>query len=490
MGEREFYEIADFAPIIIWRSGLDGGCEWVNRMWLEFTGRTMEEELGYGWVELIHPDDRERCRAVYTDAFARREPFTIEFRILAGSDYRWLFNKGRPFERDGKFAGFFGSCIDITEQRLAHQRLQRESAMIRELFQQTPSFIALTYGPDHRFEFANQAFEHLVGRNGLTGRTVREALPELEGQGFIALRDQVYATGRPHVAREVMVSLHRRAGEEADEMCIDFAYQPIFDQIGRVKGILVAGSDVTEQKRGRDELSLVQTNLIHMSRVSAMGAMASTLAHELNQPLTAISNYLAGCQRLLEMDEPEALEQLDIGLENARKNALRAGDIIRSLREMTVRGSCQTARLDLCEAVREALTLALVGAEEMGVRSTIELERGLIVKADRIQIQQIVLNLVRNAIDAMKGRPLRELRISAARDDRGALIRVRDSGVGLPEELRATLFQPFVSTKAEGMGVGLSISRTIVEAHGGQIWADPNPEGGTIFNVLLPLAKA
>lgn len=486
--EREFYEIADFAPVIIWRCGLDKRCDWVNRLWLEFTGRSVEQELGFGWLDNVHADDKERCFKAYSEAFDRREPFTVEFRILSHGDYRWLLNKGAPYEREGRFAGYFGSCTDVTEQRLQSQRLKRESETVRELFQQTPNFIALTYGAEHRIEFANHAFEHLVGRGDLIGKTVGEALPELQEQGFVSLLDGVYATGKVRVGREVALMLHR--GDALDEAYVDLVYQPIKDGGGEVTGILIAGTDVTEQKRGRDELSLVQTNLIHMSRVSAMGAMASTLAHELNQPLTAISNYLAGCQRLLDSGGAEALDQLDLGLENARKNALRAGDIIRSLRDMTVRGDSQVAPIDASEVIDEALTLALVGAHETGIDCKVELEPGLIIKADRVQIQQIVLNLVRNAIDAMQGCPRRELLITASRSGGDALIRIDDSGVGLPEELRSTLFQPFVSTKEEGMGVGLSISRTIIEAHGGQIWAEPNPQGGASFHVLLPLAKA
>lgn len=244
--------------------------------------------------------------------------------------------------------------------------------------------------------------------------------------------------------------------------------------------------DLTERQATETRLQELQSELVHMSRLSAMGEMASALAHELNQPLSAIANYLSGAKRLLDrsaVQEPRAAD----ALEKAADQALRAGEIIRRLRDFLARGESERRVENLPKLVQEACALALVGAKEHGVRVSyaIALDADLVL-VDRVQIQQVILNLVRNAIDAMVDQPVRELTVStAAVEDNMAMVSVTDTGPGVDETAAAKLFQPFVTTKASGMGVGLSISRTIIEAHGGRIWTEPNPEGGAIFRFTL-----
>lgn len=247
--------------------------------------------------------------------------------------------------------------------------------------------------------------------------------------------------------------------------------------------------DLTERQETETRLQELQSELVHMSRLSAMGEMASALAHELNQPLSAIANYLSGAKRLLEragMDQPRAAD----ALEKAGDQALRAGEIIRRLRDFLSRGEGERRVENLPKLVQEACALALVGAKEHSVRVRYALALDTeAVMVDRVQIQQVILNLVRNAIDAMAEHPRRELTIATATVDDGmAMVSVTDTGPGVNETAAAKLFQPFVTTKATGMGVGLSISRTIVEAHGGRIWTEPNPGGGAIFRFTVRLA--
>lgn len=244
--------------------------------------------------------------------------------------------------------------------------------------------------------------------------------------------------------------------------------------------------DLTERQATETRLQELQSELVHMSRLSAMGEMASALAHELNQPLSAIANYLSGAKRLLDrsgIQEPRAAD----ALEKAADQALRAGEIIRRLRDFLSRGEGERRVENLPKLVQEACALALVGAKEHGVRVSyaIALDADLVL-VDRVQIQQVILNLVRNAIDAMVDHSVRELTVStAAADDNMAMVSVADTGPGVEEAAAAKLFQPFVTTKASGMGVGLSISRTIIEAHGGRIWTEPNPQGGATFRFTL-----
>jgi two-component system sensor kinase FixL len=246
--------------------------------------------------------------------------------------------------------------------------------------------------------------------------------------------------------------------------------------------------DLTDQQITEKRLKALQSEVAHMSRFTALGEMASTLAHEINQPLTAINNYLRGGQRLLEKIDGESSDMLREALGKAADHALRAGQIIRRLREFVARGDTERQVESLPKLIEDASTLALIGAKENGIAVSFRLDpKADLVVADRIQIQQVLLNLIRNAIDVLvewNGR--RELRIETKYNtDSTVQISVADSGIGLAPEVAERLFQPFVTTKQKGMGLGLSICRTIVEAHGGKIWVEQGPGGGTIFRFTL-----
>jgi two-component system, LuxR family, sensor kinase FixL len=246
--------------------------------------------------------------------------------------------------------------------------------------------------------------------------------------------------------------------------------------------------DLTERQQTEVRLQELQAELVHMSRLTAMGEMASALAHELNQPLSAIANYMKGSRRLLESPSDQTTGLIRDAMDKAADQALRAGEIIRRLRDFVARGESERRVEDVKKLVEEASALALVGAKDKGVRIRFAFAPRLdFVLADKVQIQQVLLNLIRNAIEAMENEPIRELVIGTSpAQDRMAEIRVSDTGPGIAPEISAQLFQPFVTTKSHGMGVGLSISRTIIEAHGGSIVQRPNPGGGTVFSFTLP----
>src|SRR5262249_1896172 len=245
--------------------------------------------------------------------------------------------------------------------------------------------------------------------------------------------------------------------------------------------------DLTERQKTEARLQELQSELVHISRLTAMGEMASTLAHELNQPLSAIANYLKGSRRLLEGNSDERSNMMRDAMDKAAEQALRAGQIIRRLRDFVAGGESERRVESLKKLVEEASALALVGAKDQGVRVRFMFDPAVeLVLADKVQIQQVLLNLLRNAIEAMETSATRELTVSAAAAEEDMVtLSVADTGSGIPAEMMPQLFQPFVTTKRHGMGVGLSISRTIVEAHGGRIWADNNPDGGTTFRFTL-----
>jgi two-component system, LuxR family, sensor kinase FixL len=245
--------------------------------------------------------------------------------------------------------------------------------------------------------------------------------------------------------------------------------------------------DLSERQETEARLHELQAELVHVSRLTAMGEMASALAHELNQPLSAIANYMRGSRRLLEGRSDTETVMVRDAMDKAAEQSLRAGEIIRRLRDFVARGEAERRVESIKKLIEEASALALVGAKDQGVRVTFRLDPSFdLVLADKVQIQQVILNLIRNALEAMERCDRRELTISTAPEDREMIeIGVSDTGSGIAEDIARQLFQPFVTTKRHGMGVGLSISRTIIEAHGGKIRAEPNPDGGTVFRFTL-----
>jgi len=245
--------------------------------------------------------------------------------------------------------------------------------------------------------------------------------------------------------------------------------------------------DLTERQETEKRLHTVQDELAHVSRVTAMGTLATSIAHELNQPLTAIANYVETASELLADPAEGTIAIVREALDECAKEAVRAGQIVRRLRDYISRGDTERQVAPLARLVNEACALAFVSSGSQSLDLTVNISPDDLVLVDRVQIQQVLVNLIRNAMEAMQETPHGRLTISAIRREPGCIeMIVSDSGPGLAPEVAARLFEPFVSTKATGMGVGLSISRTIIDAHEGRIWADASPHGGTSFHFTLP----
>jgi two-component system sensor kinase FixL len=374
------------------------------------------------------------------------------------------------------------------EMRGVLQALAEREAQLRAVMASVPDAMIMIDGQGV-IEAFSVAAERLFGWSAaeMVGQNVSRLMPEPYASQHDGYLGRYHATGQTRVVGMSRVVLGQRRDGSTFPMELHIG-ETVSHGRRAFTGFV---RDLTERQETQARLHELQAELAHMSRFTAMGEMASTLAHELNQPLTAVATYLNGCRRLFErLDGTESgpLALLKDGVERAGEQALRAGQIIRRLREFVTRGATEHRAEPLPKLIEEAGALALIGSSEAGVRVRFgfDAECGY-VRVDKIQIQQVLVNLIRNALEAMSEVEVRELTITARPwPEEMVRVCVADTGPGIAPEVEAQLFRPFVSTKSQGMGVGLSVSRSIIEAHGGRLWAEPNPAGqGTLFAFTL-----
>ncbi len=360
--EARFQTMADTAPVLIWMTGTDGLCNYFNKPWLEFTGRTMEQEVGVGWTEGVHPDDVQGCFDCFLPAFHARKPFRMEYRLRrADGEYRWVIESGIPrYTGGGEFAGYIGSNIDITDLKRAEQE--------------------------------------------------------------------------------------------------------------------------------REKLRQAQADLAHINRVSTMGELTASLAHEIKQPISAAMTDAKTCLRWLDRDQPD-VEEVREAATRVIKDVTRAADIISRIGFLFKKGAVQRELVDVNKLIREMIVLLRSEAARWSIAIRSSLADNLPeVMADRVQLQQVFMNLMLNGIEAMKDMGAGELTIGSQPGERSQLlISIADTGGGMQPEQMEKVFDAFYTTKAHGTGMGLSISRSIVESHGGRLWASLNPGGGATFQFTLPI---
>jgi two-component system, LuxR family, sensor kinase FixL len=386
--------------------------------------------------------------------------------------------------RHGDAAEVIEVHSDITHLKLVEQDLAAREAHLTSILETVPDAMVVI---DDRgiMQSFSVAAERLFGYkpNEVIGKNVSLLMPSPYRENHDGYIDRYLRTGDRQIIGIGRVVVGERKDGSTFPMELTVGEMRSADKryfTGFVR-------DLTERQKTEARLQELQTELVHISRLTAMGEMASALAHEINQPLSAIANYLKGAKRLLDGRSDDDSKTVGGAIEKAAEQALRAGQIIRRLRDFVARGENERRIESLSKLIEEANALALVGAKEHGVRVRLQIDRTQdLIFADKVQIQQVLLNLLRNAIEAVADQDRRELVISTRpSDDDMVEVSVADTGAGINAAISAQLFQPFITTKAQGMGVGLSISRTIVEAHGGRIWTEPNPGGGAVFKFTL-----
>jgi two-component system sensor kinase FixL len=318
------------------------------------------------------------------------------------------------------------------------------------------------------------------------GKNVSILMPESYRGQHDRYLQRYRATGEKHIIGTTRIVV----GQRADGTTFPMELSVGETRLGERRVFTGFIRDITERQGAERRFQELQAELLHVSRLSAMGQMGSALAHELNQPLTAIMNYGKAAIRTLEpIDDPRVAKVLQL-IGKAVDQTIRAGNIIRNLRGFVEKREASRRHENLSKIIEEAIALGLVGSADANVKVKVELDPGMpAVLVDKVQIQQVLINLIRNAMEAMHSVPTRLLTVTSAVVDRGfAQVTVADTGPGLPKDVADRLFQPFITTKEHGMGIGLTICQAIVEAHGGRIWFDPNPGGGVAFHFQLPLS--
>jgi len=386
--------------------------------------------------------------------------------------------------RDGGAAEVIEVHSDITHLKLVEQDLASREAHLTSILETVPDAMIVINerGIVQSFSVAAERL-FAYGPNEVIGKNIKMLMPSPYRENHDGYLERYLRTGERRIIGIGRVVVGERKDGSTFPMELSVGEMRSADEryfTGFIR-------DLTERQRTEARLQELQTELVHISRLTAMGEMASALAHELNQPLSAIANYLKGAKRILESRADDDSAMVRGAMDKAAEQALRAGQIIRRLRDFVARGESERRVESINKLIEEASALALVGAKEHGVRVRLQVDPAHdMILADKVQIQQVLLNLFRNAIEAVTQGERRELIVSTKPSGSGMVeVSVADTGPGISPDVAPQLFQPFITTKAQGMGVGLSISRTIIEAHGGQIWTEPNPGGGAIFRFTL-----
>jgi PAS domain S-box-containing protein len=518
--EQRWRSLTEALPQLVWGAGPDGGCDYFSTQWTTYTGIPEHELLGWAWMEALHPDDREPTRQFWTESVAGRQSYDVEYRIRrSDGTYGWFKTRGTPIrDTEGTIAKWFGTCTDITDRKRAEQvlkehemelsqardlleikvmertkELRRSEAYLEEAqrLSKTGSWARTSANGEMRY-WSEECYRVL-------GFEPRDGLPRFETflqhihpDDQFRVRETAERAGREKIDYEVDYRIVHPGGDVRDIHTIG---HPVLGPSGDVVEFVGTVMDITERKQAekeRERLRQVQADLARINRATTMGELTASLAHEINQPIAAAVTDARTCLRWLAREQPDIAEARETAVRMV-KAVTRASDIISRLRQLFKKGAPQTNLVDVSEVIQEMVVLLRSEASTYSVLIETDLSAASPrVMADRVQLQQVLMNLMLNAIEAMHDTESGgQLTVRSLRGEDGQLlISVSDTGMGLPAEQVDQIFNAFFSTKAQGTGMGLSISRSIIESHGGRLWATSNSGRGATFNFTLPAAEA
>ena len=465
-------------------AGMDGSFRRVNPAFGRVLGYSAEEITGRPLLDYVHPEDLAATVDVLRQ-LAAGQPASFEGRWRAADGrYRWLLWAINPVPEEKLL---YAVAHDITDRREDEEKLKSAYAFRRAMGESLVTGIR-AIDLEGRIIFVNPAFCRMIGWSEQELLGMQPPFPYWPPEEAEQRRrdlDLTLAGQAPPGGIEMRV-MHR----DGHRFDVRMYLSPLIDSSGRQVGWMASMNDITERKRMEEETLRHQERLEQTSRLITMGEMASSLAHELNQPLSAIANYCMGSVNRLKSGDYRR-EDILAAMEKASAQAERAGKIIRRTREFVKKSEPVRAPAALVEIVEEAIGFAEIEARKAAVAIQVSIPPDLPpVFADRIMIEQVVLNLVKNGIESMQQTPpdARALNLAARLDGEGMVeVAVADRGCGMTDDQVERLYTPFFTTKAEGMGMGLNICRSIVEFHDGRLWVQPNPGGGSVFRFTLPV---
>jgi PAS domain S-box-containing protein len=491
--ETRFRELADNVSQFVWTADARGWIYWYNKRWHDYAGTTLEEMQGWGWQKVHHPDHVDRVVHRIRQCFETGTPWEDTF-PLRGRDgtYRWFLSRALPIRDDaGDLIRWFGTNTDVTDRIEAEtalrnlnetleQRVITEAQERARIWNVSQDLLVVT-DPEGRFVAINPAWTATLGwpENDLLNRTSEWLLHPDDRAKTLAQKGRI-ADG--HKALHFENRFRHKRGH--------FCWLS-WTAVAENGCIYAVARDVTDLKSAEASLHTSQRELARVSRQTTMGAMTASIAHEINQPLSAISLNGNAALRFLSRPEPD-LGEVRAALTHIVEDSHRASQVIASVRAMFGKGHGERTKLDLNDLMRQVLAMAHGELETNLVSPRIELLDNLPqVLGDRVSLQQVLLNVTMNAIEAMATISDRPRVLSASTELSGTdhvLIKLQDSGAGIDPVDMSRIFDAFFTTKPNGMGMGLAICRSIMEAHGGRLWASAAVPNGSIFHIALPRA--
>jgi PAS domain S-box-containing protein len=484
-------------PAHTWYAAPSGDLTFVNKRTADYLGLPNDHPLRFGidigaqWdahIPLLHPDDQEESRKAWSTCLRTGEAAEFSQRVRnAQGGYRWFLSRAEPLRAsDGTLLQWVGVNLDIEELMRAQEALRESERIARSAIDGIAGLVAVM-APNGDVETVNRQVFEYFGRSleelknwGTSDAVHPEDLPR-----GIEMFTRAVASGIPYHYDQ---RLRRFDGEYR---WFDIHGLPIRDDSGRVARWYVLLTEIEDRTRALARLEQMQSDFAHMNRVSMMGELAASLSHEITQPIASARNNARAAQNFLDMQPPD-LSEVREALRCVVGDTDRAGDIVDRIRDHIKKTSPRKEHFDLNEAINEVLVLGRSAIIKNGVSVQTRLSEGLFpIHCDRVQLQQVILNLILNAAEAMgsvEAEP-RDLLISTEQNHTGVLVAVHDSGPGIHPDHFERVFNSFYTTKPSGTGMGLSICRSIIDAHGGRLWAEANEPRGTIFQFTLPAVQ-